>query len=86
MEHFSQVSHILQIIAKYEKRGKYLPILHEATWDNHFILKCLLKSNVAKNVVKNRPVNKDHEVRGQFSTTFLESPNSELTDCEKILL
>ena len=38
-------SHILQleIIAKYEKRGKYLPILHEATCDNYFIVKCLFK-------------------------------------------
>ena len=35
------------IIAKYEKRGKYLPILHEATCDNYLIVKCLLKSNVA---------------------------------------
>ena len=32
---------------------------------------------------KNRPANKDHEVRGQVSTTFLESPNSGLTDGEK---
>ena len=48
-----RVSHILQftskiiikIIAKYEKRGKYLPILHEVTCYNYFIVKCLLKSN-----------------------------------------
>ena len=43
------VSHILQlmieIIEKYEKRGRYLPILHEATCDNYFIVKCLFKSN-----------------------------------------
>ena len=37
-----------EIIAKYEKRGKYLPILHEATCDNYFIVKCLLKSNKAR--------------------------------------
>ena len=36
-----------EIIVKYEKRGKYLPILHEATCGNYFIVKCLLKSNVA---------------------------------------
>ena len=35
-------------MAKYEKRGKYLPTLHEATCDNYFIVKCLLKSNVAR--------------------------------------
>ena len=28
-----------KIIAKYEKRGKYLPILHEATCDNYFSVK-----------------------------------------------
>ena len=33
-----------EIIAKYEKQGKYLPILHGATCDNYFIVKCLLKS------------------------------------------
>ena len=32
-----------QIIAKYEKRGKYLPILHKATCDNYFTVKCLFK-------------------------------------------
>ena len=37
-----------EIIAKYEKRGKYLTILHEATCDNYFIVKYLLKSNVAR--------------------------------------
>ena len=31
------------LTAKYEKRGKYLPILHEATCDNYFIVKCLSK-------------------------------------------
>ena len=35
-------------LGEYEKRGKYLPILHEATCDNYFIVKCLLKSNVAR--------------------------------------
>ena len=30
------------------KRRKYLPILHEATCENYFIVKCLLKSNVAR--------------------------------------
>ena len=34
------------LIAKYEKRGKYLPIFHKATCNNYFIVKCLLKSNV----------------------------------------
>ena len=34
-------------IIKYEKRGKYLPIMPEAKYDNYFIVKCLLKSNVA---------------------------------------
>ena len=29
--------------------------------------------------VKNRPVNKDQEVTDEFSTTFMETPNSELT-------
>ena len=37
-----------EIIAKNEKRGKYLSILHEATCDNYFIIKCLLKSNVVR--------------------------------------
>ena len=36
------------LIAKYEKLGKYLPILHEATCNDYFIVKCLLKSNVAR--------------------------------------
>ena len=34
-----------ELIAKYEKQGKYLLILHEATSDNYFILKCFFKSN-----------------------------------------
>ena len=37
-----------EIIAKYEKRGKCLTTLHEATCDNYFIVKYLLKSNVAR--------------------------------------
>ena len=32
-----------KITAIYEKPGKYLPILHEATCDNYFIVKCLFK-------------------------------------------
>ena len=39
---------VSEIIAKYEKRGKYLPILHEAMCDNYFIVKSLLQSNVVK--------------------------------------
>ena len=51
MRNIFRVSHILQlvqIIAKYKKRGIYLPILHEATCDIYFIVKCLLKSNLAR--------------------------------------
>ena len=40
-----------EIIAKYEKRGNYLPILHKATCNNYFIVKCLLKSNVSRVVL-----------------------------------
>ena len=36
-----------EIRAKYEKKGKYFPILHEATCNNYFD-KYLLKSNVAR--------------------------------------
>ena len=36
------------LIAKSEKRGKYLPILHKAMCDNYFIVKCLSKSNVSR--------------------------------------
>ena len=44
MANIFRVSHILQlicnlIIARYEKLGKYLPTLHEATCDNYFIVK-----------------------------------------------
>ena len=50
-----------------------------------------IKKNIfgAKNEifkVKNRPVNKDQEVRGQISTTFSETPNSGLTDDENIFV
>ena len=37
-----------EIIAKYEKRGKYLPMLHETTCDDYLIVKCLLKSNSSR--------------------------------------
>ena len=37
-----------EIIAKYEKRGKYLLVLQEAMCDNYFIIKCFLKLNVAR--------------------------------------
>ena len=40
-----------KIIAKYEKQVKYLPILHEATCDNYFIIKCLPKWNAARVVL-----------------------------------
>ena len=51
------VSHILQSISRafrsdikviYEKREKYLPVLHKTTCDNYFTVKCLLKSNEAR--------------------------------------
>ena len=35
-----------EIIPKYEKREKYLSILHEATCDDYFINRYLLKSSV----------------------------------------
>ena len=35
-------------IAKYEKRGKYLSILNQATCHSYIIVKCLLKLNVAR--------------------------------------
>ena len=37
-----------EIIVKYEKQGKYLPILYESTCDNYFIVKYLLKSNAVR--------------------------------------
>ena len=39
------------MIAKYEKQEKYLPILHKAMCGNYFIVKCLLKSNIARAVL-----------------------------------
>ena len=49
MGNIFRVSHILQqIVAKNGKWGKYLPILHEAMCDNYYIVKCLLKSNLAR--------------------------------------
>ena len=36
------------IIATYQKREKYLPILLEAPCDEYFIVKCLRKSNIAR--------------------------------------
>ena len=41
---------ILHLIlqAKYEKREKFLTIVREATYNNYFIVKCFLKSNVAR--------------------------------------
>ena len=35
-------------IAKYEKPGKYLLMLYEATCDNYFLNKCFLKPKVAR--------------------------------------
>ena len=51
MGNIFRIFHILQLIAKYEKRGKYLPILYEVTCDNYFIVKCLLKSNELRNIL-----------------------------------
>ena len=45
---FSEFVIFCNLIAKYEKEGKYLPILHEGTCDNYFIVKYLLKSNVSR--------------------------------------
>ena len=42
-----EIVEIVEIRTKYEKRGKYLPILQGATCDNYFIVKFLLKKNVA---------------------------------------
>ena len=38
----------IKIIAKYQKQGKYLQILHEAAFDNYFIVEDLLKSHAAR--------------------------------------
>ena len=58
---------------------------------NHRILIKLTKNNIfwAKNArfkVKNRPVKKGQEVRGQVSTTFSEVPKSGLTVDENIFI
>ena len=45
---FSEFLIFCNLIAKYEKEGKCLPILHEGTCDNYFIVKYLLKSNVSR--------------------------------------
>ena len=53
MENILLISHIFQLISfktseiieKYEKQGKYLPMLHKAKCDNYFIRKCFLTSN-----------------------------------------
>ena len=37
-------------------------------------------------MIKNWPVNKDHEVRGQVSTTFSEFSHLGLTDGEKFFV
>ena len=50
---FNSQMQFISKIAKCEKRGKYLPILHEATCDNYFIFKRFLKSNVAKVILLN---------------------------------
>ena len=47
-EIFSEFLIFCEIIPKYEKRGKYLPILHMATCDNCFSVKRLLKSIVSR--------------------------------------
>ena len=50
MANIFRVSYILQLerIAKYEKRGNYLPILHEVMCDDYFIITFLLKSNMTR--------------------------------------
>ena len=61
MGNFFRVSYILQLISrafrskiieKYEKPGKYLPILHEATCDNYFIVQ-YNKSKYSKSYLTN---------------------------------
>ena len=44
---WSAYSYFASFLAKYEIRGKYLPILHKATCDKFFIVKYLLESNVS---------------------------------------
>ena len=96
MGNFLRVSHILQLIsrgfslaiAKYEKRGKHLPILHKSTCDYYFIVKCLLKSNVWRvifliNCIELAPYNlmltwykKAKTVNANFTLLYLVFPNS----------
>ena len=40
------------LIAKYEKEGKYLPILQEATCNNYFIVKCLFNLNESRVILR----------------------------------
>ena len=47
-KYLPSVSYFGGIISKYDERGKYLPILLEATSYNYFIVKCLLISNMAR--------------------------------------
>ena len=46
IEYIFRVSHILQLILQAFKRGKYLPILHQTTCDNYFVIKCFVKLNM----------------------------------------
>lgn len=41
-----QIMQLIEIKAKCEEQGKYLPLMHGSMGDN-FIAKCLLKSNIA---------------------------------------
>ena len=45
------ISGAFEIIMKYEKQGKYLALMHGVTCDNYFIVKYLMKSNVASIVL-----------------------------------
>ena len=42
---------LFEIIAKYEKPGKYLSILHKATCGNSPIIRYLLKSNISRGIL-----------------------------------
>ena len=44
-------------LVKYEKRGKYMVILHEAACNDYFIVKYLLKLNVTRVVLLTSCVN-----------------------------
>ena len=41
----------MEKMEKYKKPGKYLPILHEATGDNYFNVKCFLQSNIIRAIL-----------------------------------